>query len=40
MKTLICLIIIVATNALGNVLLSRGMGQVGEIASYSPASGC
>jgi len=35
-KTLVCLVVIVASNALGNVLLSHGMGQVGEIASYSP----
>lgn len=37
MKTRICLLIVVVTNALGNVLLAYGMRQVGSIASYSPA---
>jgi len=36
LKTKICLLIIIVTNALGNVLLSAGMRQVGSIASYSP----
>ena len=36
MKTKICLLIIVVANAVGNVLLSYGMRQVGSIASYSP----
>ena len=35
-KTRICLLIIILANALGNVLLSYGMRQVGSIASYSP----
>ena len=37
-KTRVCLLIIVAANALGNVLLGYGMRQVGSIASYSPAA--
>jgi drug/metabolite transporter (DMT)-like permease len=36
LKTRVCLLIIVVANALGNVLLSYGMRQVGSIASYSP----
>ena len=36
MKTRISLLIIIVANAVGNVLLSRGMRQVGSIASYSP----
>ena len=36
MKTRICLLIIVVANAIGNLLLSFGMRQVGSIASYSP----
>ena len=36
MKTRVCLLIIIVANALGNVLLSHGMRQVGSIASYSP----
>jgi len=36
LKTKICLLIIVVANAVGNVLLSYGMRQVGSIASYSP----
>lgn len=36
MKTRICLLIVVVANAAGNVLLRRGMQQVGSIASYSP----
>lgn len=36
MKTRVCLLIIIVANALGNVLLSYGMHQVGSIASYSP----
>lgn len=36
MKTRVCLLIIIVANALGNVLLSYGMRQVGSIASYSP----
>ena len=36
MKTFVCLAVIVVSNAVGNALLSHGMGQVGEIASYSP----
>lgn len=35
-KTWILLAVIVIANALGNVLLGRGMRQVGDIASYSP----
>ncbi len=38
MKTRICLLIIVVANAIGNLLLSLGMRQVGSIASYSPAA--
>jgi drug/metabolite transporter (DMT)-like permease len=37
LKTRVCLLLIVVANALGNVLLSRGMREVGSIASYSPA---
>jgi drug/metabolite transporter (DMT)-like permease len=36
LKTRVCLLIIIVANALGNVLLSYGMHQVGSIASYSP----
>jgi drug/metabolite transporter (DMT)-like permease len=36
LKTRVCLLIIIVANALGNVLLSYGMRQVGSIASYSP----
>lgn len=36
MKTRICLLIVVLANAVGNVLLSYGMRQVGSIASSSP----
>ena len=36
MKTRLCLLIIIVANAVGNVLLSQGMRQVGSIASYSP----
>src|SRR6058998_3570183 len=36
MKTRICLLITIVANALGNVLLSYGMRQVGSIATYSP----
>jgi drug/metabolite transporter (DMT)-like permease len=36
LKTGICLLIVVAANAAGNVLLSYGMRQVGSIATYSP----
>jgi drug/metabolite transporter (DMT)-like permease len=36
LKTRVCLLIIIVANALGNVLLSLGMRQVGSIASYSP----
>ena len=36
MKTRVALAVIIAANALGNVLLSFGMRQVGSIASYSP----
>lgn len=36
MKTRVCLFIIIVANALGNALLSRGVRQVGSIASYSP----
>ena len=35
-KTWTLLAVIVVANALGNVLLGRGMRQVGDIASYSP----
>jgi uncharacterized membrane protein len=35
-KTRICLAIIIVANALGNLLLAKGMRQVGSIASYSP----
>ena len=38
MKTRVCLLIIVIANALGNVVLSHGMRQVGSIASYSPVA--
>jgi drug/metabolite transporter (DMT)-like permease len=37
LKTRVCLLLIIVANALGNVLLSQGMRQVGSIASYSPA---
>ena len=36
MKTTICLVVVVATNTAGNVLLGHGMRQVGSIASWSP----
>jgi len=36
LKTRVCLLIIIVANAVGNVLLSYGMHQVGSIASYSP----
>jgi len=36
LKTRICLLIVVLANAVGNVLLSYGMRQVGSIASSSP----
>ncbi len=36
MKTTICLLVVVATNTAGNLLLGYGMRQVGSIASWSP----
>ena len=36
MKTRLCLAIIIVASALGNVMLSYGMRQVGDISSYSP----
>lgn len=36
MKTHLCLAVIVLANALGNVLLTLGMRDVGDISSYSP----
>lgn len=36
MKTRLCLAIVVVANAVGNLLLSHGMRQVGDISSYSP----
>jgi len=36
LKTRVFLLIIIVANAVGNVLLSYGMRQVGSIASYSP----
>ncbi len=36
MKTHVLLLLIVVSNALGNVVLGYGMQQVGSIASYSP----
>jgi uncharacterized membrane protein len=36
LKTRVCLLIIIFSNAAGNVLLSLGMRQVGSAASYSP----
>jgi drug/metabolite transporter (DMT)-like permease len=36
MKTPVCLTIVVVSNALGNVLLGKGMREVGDISSYSP----
>jgi len=36
LKTRVSLLIIIVSNAVGNVLLSFGMRQVGSIASYSP----
>jgi drug/metabolite transporter (DMT)-like permease len=36
LKTRICLLITVLANALGNIVLSMGMRQVGSIATYSP----
>ena len=35
-KTLLALAVIVLSNALGNILLGRGMREVGDISSYSP----
>ena len=37
MKTTAFLLIIIVANALGNIVLGHGMGQVGSVASYSPA---
>ena len=36
MKTAYLLLIVIVTNAAGNVVLGYGMRQVGAIASYSP----
>ena len=36
MKTRICLAIVIVANALGNVVLGRGMREVGDITSFSP----
>ena len=36
MKTNVCLAIVVIANAIGNLMLSHGMRQVGDISSYSP----
>ncbi len=36
LKTKICLAIVIIANALGNVVLRRGMQQVGSIATYDP----
>ena len=38
MKTHVCLAIVVIANAFGNILLGRGMREVGDIASYSPVA--
>jgi len=35
-KTSLLLAVIVLSNALGNILLGRGMREVGDISSYSP----
>lgn len=35
-KTSVALAVIVLSNALGNILLGRGMREVGDISSYSP----
>ena len=37
-KTAIVLVIVIASNSLGNVVLSYGMRGVGDISSYSPTS--
>jgi len=37
-KTAIILAVVVASNSIGNVVLSYGMRDVGDISSYSPAS--
>jgi bacterial/archaeal transporter family protein len=37
-KTRILVILVIATNVLGNVFLSRGMHQVGRIVSASPVA--
>jgi drug/metabolite transporter (DMT)-like permease len=36
LKTRVCLFITILANAIGNVVLSLGMRQVGSIGSYSP----
>ncbi len=36
MKTWVLLALVVVANAVGNILLGRGMREVGDIASYSP----
>jgi uncharacterized membrane protein len=36
LKTNILLSIVVIANAVGNIVLARGMKQVGDISSYSP----
>ncbi len=36
MKTAYLLLIVIVTNAAGNIVLGYGMRQVGDIASYSP----
>ena len=38
LKTQIALAVIVLSNALGNILLGRGMHEVGDISSYSPVA--
>ncbi len=35
-KTLVLLVVVVVSNALGNVVLGHGMRGVGDISSYSP----
>jgi len=35
-KTAVLLTVVVLANALGNILLGRGMREVGDISSYSP----
>jgi drug/metabolite transporter (DMT)-like permease len=35
-RTTLCLAVIVVANAVGNILLGRGMREVGDISSYSP----